>query len=749
MVEVLPTLLHVSLFLFFDGLVVFLWNVDLTIFKLVLSWVGLCAALYGFITFMPIIRHNSPCHTPLSSWVWLLGSWIRYVFNSSHLSALWVPIRDLSGLSVLIHRLSGLWVRIRRLPVVWARTRDLSGLSVPIRGLSVRIRTLLYMGMQKAVEKTALHSPSEIVTRAFLWTFDSLDEDHELERFFSGLPGFRSSKVVEDPLLSLPSEQKEKLSTTLMGLFDRTFSSDLLPEPAKNRRAVICAKALDPAEFPYAYWQIINRILFDDQCRGLQTAEFGRVMRSWGGGGDRRLVVEVIFASIVARAQRYGDPWLLFASNELGIPESDLRDYAAQGDNWSLAALIHITRQQFDHLGESSWPRHGLSKVLGAASEFNVQNTSPQLQHEFCALWHQVVRKAWVNGWWITWDTTLRPIRNVYIALHQDTPTQFSASTRDEANEDFDGDRVSFHSISYPLCNIPGHHPEPTPHTHNVSASTTPARTALYDNAALSPAPLAGPDVPSSSVPAPRRVDESLTDVPPLDNNIYVPGSFHAAYQTVIEHLRIPATSQDPVTARVIQGGIGISTTMIPLSAPEPLASTHPTSMASTSPPGAVAVQHIADRRTSSDVLDVPSLPSPTPVLDNMLPTGPHSSLDSPVTGSDHPSSSSPESHSSPLAPAVPSLPHPRLTSAPDLGAAAEGDGSTKAAFRKRKEEDTLYSSSEIRNNIITTSDPPPQSPSPPSVTDIAIAGPSQRTLDAEHTKDNPPHPSHGQFDIV
>jgi hypothetical protein len=36
-----------------------------------------------------------------------------------------------------------------------------------------------------------------------MWTFDCLDEDHELERFFSGLPGFRSSKLVKDPLPSL------------------------------------------------------------------------------------------------------------------------------------------------------------------------------------------------------------------------------------------------------------------------------------------------------------------------------------------------------------------------------------------------------------------------------------------------------------------------------------------------------------------------------------------------------------------
>ncbi|KAH9055304.1 hypothetical protein EDB87DRAFT_1567533, partial [Lactarius vividus] len=63
-VEALPTLLHASLFLFFSGLVVFLSNSNFTIFKLVLSWVGVCAAVYGCLTFIPIFRHDSPYYTP-------------------------------------------------------------------------------------------------------------------------------------------------------------------------------------------------------------------------------------------------------------------------------------------------------------------------------------------------------------------------------------------------------------------------------------------------------------------------------------------------------------------------------------------------------------------------------------------------------------------------------------------------------------------------------------------------------------
>ncbi len=120
--------------------------------------------------------------------------------------------------------------------------------------------------------------------------------------------------------------------------------------------------------------------------------------------------------------------------------------------------------------------------------------------------------------------------------------------------------------------------------------------------------------------------------------------------------------------------------------------------------------------------------------------------LDFPVTGSDH-ASSSPESHSSPLAPAAPGPSRPQPSFAPDLGAAAKGESSAKAALHK--ERDALDPPSAIRENIMAAPNLPLQSPSPSPVTDVAIAGPSWRSLSAEHTGDHPPHLSHGQYDIV
>jgi len=418
----------------------------------------------------------------------------------------------------------------------------------------------------------------------------------------------------------------------LIGLLDRTFSSDLLPEKAKSRRAVICAKAINPEDLSVScFLRILDRISSEDHQYGpVQSAEIAHLVSGWGNGKDveTTTLIQAIVFGVIARARRRDDSWFILASNELDVKGPVLRDYAARGDSLSLAILIHIVRRQFDHFGKSFWPRIEFFGVLKAASQFDVQDTSPELQHEFCALWNQIVLNVRISdnatmAWFI-----LGPIRNVYIALHQETdaaPTQFSTSTSDR-------DLLLWDPSSYPVCNVAGH-------IHDDSASTILVRTVLHDDTALVPDSLASPDVPPSSVPAPRHVVESLTDVPPLDNNVHVPGSFHPAHRTAIENLRIHPMSPDLVTARVIQGSIDTST-MTPLSNKEPSASTPPTPMASTSPPGAVAIQNIADRRTSLDVLDVPSLPSPTPVLDNILPTGLQPTLVSPVTESNHGSSS-------------------------------------------------------------------------------------------------------------
>jgi len=198
------------------------------------------------------------------------------------------------------------------------------------------------------------------------------------------------------------------------------------------------------------------------------------------------------------------DSWFILASKELSVTESVLRDFAVHDDSLSLAILIHVTRHQFSHSMESSWPSFEISQVLlEAASKIGTQDTSPELRHEFCSLWNQIVLEVQSGDDQSMAFLILGRIRNFYVTQHRDTdsaPTHFSASTGDL-------DDILAQPFSYPLCNIPGH-------VHHASASVTISDTVLRDDAAPVPACTAIPNAPpSSSLPAQLRVDESLTDV--------------------------------------------------------------------------------------------------------------------------------------------------------------------------------------------------------------------------------------------
>ncbi|KAF8270529.1 hypothetical protein EI94DRAFT_778229 [Lactarius quietus] len=576
-VEALPTLLHLSLFLFFAGLAVFLWNVNRTIFKLVLSWVGICTALYGCITVVPLFRHDSPYHTPLSLPIWHI----------------------VTGISTIKYRFFRWFSSYLRFGyTTYNRLRDLEG----------SYRKMLIQGMQKTAEETALNLTPEIDTRAFLWTFDSLDEDHELERFFAGLPGFRNSKLVKDPLPDLTAEQQAKLSHTLIGLLNRNITSDLLPELVKSRRTAICVKAIGQASILRASQLFLDGIVSEDRYGPVQSAEIARLLRGWGNGNDAKtnMVIQATVSSIVAKAQRRDDFWYTMASDEMGVSESVLRNHSAHGESLSLAVLIHIVRQQFTLFWDHDWPWPEISKVLEASSKFNMLDTSLELQHEFCALWNQIVSNVQVSNGGLLAFHTLRRIRNVYLALHQHTdssPTRFSASTDDR-------DRILQEPSSYPLCIIPSHHPDSTPHLHDVSTSIAIPHVILHDDTA--PVPISAARTPvalSSSIPA-LHVDENFVDVPLLDDNI--PSSFNPTRQAAMESPCIPATSSDPSTA---VGAIRDMTSAREMPPTVPATLTFASSVSST---GAVALQNTTDPLVHSGAPAIPPSASSGPVLDNI-----------------------------------------------------------------------------------------------------------------------------------
>jgi Family of unknown function (DUF6535) len=65
--EMLPLMIHFSLFLFFAGLAIYLFNANHSVFVPVVCWVGFSLVTYLVISFMPIWRMDSPFYTPITS----------------------------------------------------------------------------------------------------------------------------------------------------------------------------------------------------------------------------------------------------------------------------------------------------------------------------------------------------------------------------------------------------------------------------------------------------------------------------------------------------------------------------------------------------------------------------------------------------------------------------------------------------------------------------------------------------------
>ena len=158
--------------------------------------------------------------------------------------------------------------------------------------------------------------------------------------------------MVKDPLPGLTPEQQGKVMDALIGLLDRTSSSDLLPEPVKTRRTVICGKAIRPADIPQALQRVLSRIISEDQYGPVQCAEIARFVKGWDNGRRRytTTTIRAMVSSVVARAQRRDNLWFAMAADEMGVglvAESLLRNHATHGNNLSFAILIHLVRKQF------------------------------------------------------------------------------------------------------------------------------------------------------------------------------------------------------------------------------------------------------------------------------------------------------------------------------------------------------------------------------------------------------------------
>jgi hypothetical protein len=311
------------------------------------------------------------------------------------------------------------------------------------------------------------------------WTANALDKDDALEEFIEAIPGFYKSDVVKD----IPESAEWSIVGPLAEFMQRTLESNSVSRSDKTRRL---ARYFDTAnELHSDCFDYLCTYLVWVNWRWADSGEIGNFLRSLDKSSEERLTpfIPGIIAQIVAHVREGDDLWTAHALDHLGVQEDVLRNYLARGDSLSLANLIRFTR----HADRS---KHFAYAVVNNLPEFDICNTLPELQHDFCAMWNEVVQEAQSGDahYWPAW--ILRTIRHHYIALHRGTdaaPTAFSEDTPDY-------DDILYQPSSYPLCNLPSHRSNDV-HELPVTEATPPA-------AASS----------SSSVP---RHDSVLTNIPP------------------------------------------------------------------------------------------------------------------------------------------------------------------------------------------------------------------------------------------
>ena len=464
-VEVLPTLLHSSLFLFFAGLVVLLYHINSTVFIIVAVWVGICTFLYACITLLPIFRHDSPYYTPLSSLAWFIYTgFLCLVFQS------------LQRLTAFNCFRFDTWQRFRA-------SRD-------------QYYKWFLHGMDKAAEDFALGLPSDIDGRALLRTLEALDEDDELETLFEVIPGFCNSALVSNPLAAFKTPNNEKISEALVGFMHNTLSSNLVPEPIKHRRIEICINAVKAASLS------IDRRIFDrlhKDWSGLSNSvEFGLFLKRISYcDAFSDYYSQCIISVIIATAQERDMRWFKLATDQLGISDADLRGYLDHGDSLLLAICISICRRTTDAYYKHGWDRdvHSQSKTFDVVTKFNVQHTLLRLKREFCALWNELVELAQSHNNQHIPISILRHIRKVYVRLHQDT-THVQGKFFTCSNDDL---YLSYPS-SYTSCDISNHHSNSTLHSSEAAALTTTEASHAYTGSSF---PFPQHDsAPTSTIPS-------------------------------------------------------------------------------------------------------------------------------------------------------------------------------------------------------------------------------------------------------
>jgi hypothetical protein len=232
--ELVPLLLHISVFLFFIEMIEFLFPINNTVMFVVLGFVIVVVCTYLLLTIFPLSCLNFPYSTPLSPLVWRLTDFPARVLSTLH----W--------LTLTIFRLCSAYKwDMRR----WKDARDDTLFNVPSVYHQFRI------GLTKRFFSHAVHADESVLGKQLIRELDTTEDVDEIEGFFEGMHAALAVDKLFSPVVKYLVEHQMLLSFRFQCLFDSCDS--MLPEPTRQRRALVGVRAvwdvfsLKPEDYPF------------------------------------------------------------------------------------------------------------------------------------------------------------------------------------------------------------------------------------------------------------------------------------------------------------------------------------------------------------------------------------------------------------------------------------------------------------------------------------------------------------------
>ena len=381
-VATMPTLLHLSVFLFFTGLVEFLFPIHKTVAYVTLGCITVFALAYTNLTVLPIIYLDCPYGTPLSGFMWRIS-------HGSMIGSFWTILK----IESLFRRsLSKLWTRSPANQSA-PKPHEPKGWREKLENQVKMRRQWISLGTRKCVELSAYRADSTVVTSALEWTLTALDEDKEIEDFAGRIPGFFDSRVVPDATLAaLPLMSHQQNTDPLLGsrLYDllRTCipGTSPLDETMRGHRLRVCLKCLWYFGRAYNLPGVSHPLpsyflssLIPEITRRLQTEEDSGVRvigRCFGA-----LIVNKLVADLESRTDPINDEELACLSSILGNNSRDMNLFLSQPGAVALVNMISLTFDEIGGLFTETVPLDVVQQTLGILSQavLSQQNAKVQL----------------------------------------------------------------------------------------------------------------------------------------------------------------------------------------------------------------------------------------------------------------------------------------------------------------------------------------------------------------------------------